>query len=675
MKKKKWNEPRAFRFKRFVRKAYSAFNSMHKVVNIGVVTGCMLVFAHAAPTSAQSVAAEQRPEKLLEEDLEEVTVTASRMETPVCQTAKFVTVIAKAQIEKAPVQSIEELLNYVASVDVIQRGGHGVQSDISIRGGSADQTAVLLNGVNLSNPHTGHYHFDIPINLSDIERIEIVHGPSALIYGSGAFSGGINIITKKELDAPLYANVEAGMHALYGAEARAAAAVGQTKNSLSVGYKASDGYIEHSDYKIANVLWQTRLDVHDKSCVDVQLGYNNKQYGANTFYSALYPDQFDRTATWLGALKGSFGTTLKVIPILYWDRHDDQFDLIRGTETGRNFHQGTTYGGNLIFQYTSRLGITNLGGEWRREAILSSNLGLPMEHAQGHYTKSDARTITGLTAEHTATWERFVASAGVLMNHNTLLGGVHFYPSVSAAYKPDPAVRIYAAWSRSTRMPTFTDLYYTTETHTANEQLKPESSESFDLGVKYNHPFLSAYLTGYLMRGSDIIDWVRASANDKWASWNLTEVDKLGLEAGVTLHPGVRWPALGDRSTLSVHYARMNQSCDTRGLESRYSLNYLRDKFTVQLNHPIYKGFSAGWYFRVQKRMGVFRKYEDRLDAGLHPFPAFSTLDLKLNYEHRGWNFYVNVNNLYDTHYYDIGNVQQAGFWLMGGVSLKIHSR
>jgi iron complex outermembrane receptor protein len=462
------------------------------------------------------------------------------------------------------------------------------------------------------------------------------------------------------------------MHTLYGAEARGAAGIGRTKNSLSVGYQASDGYIEHSDYNIANVLWQTRLDIQDNSCVDLQLGYNHKQYGANTFYSALYPNQYDRTRAWLGTLKGSFGTTLKVIPILYWDRHYDRFDLIRDTETGRNFHQGDTYGGNLIFQYASRIGVTNLGGELRREEILSSNLGLPMEKAQGHYTRSDDRTITSVTLEHTATWEHFVASAGVLANHNTLLGGVHFYPSVSAAYRPSQAVKMYATWSRSTRMPTFTDLYYTTETHNANEQLKPESSESVDLGVKYNHPFVSAYLTGYLMRGRDVIDWVRASADDKWASWNLTEVDKQGVEAGITFHLGSRWPALGERSALSAHYARMNQSCDTRGLESRYSLNYLRDKLTTQLNHPIYKGLSAGWYFRVQKRMGVFRKYEDRVDAGLQPFPAFSTLDLKLNYEYRNWNFYVNLNNLYDTQYYDIGNVRQAGFWLMGGVNYRL---
>ncbi|MDR1746820.1 MAG: TonB-dependent receptor [Tannerella sp.] len=670
---KKFNKINAFRFKRFVRKKYSVFNSMHKVVNIGVVASCVLTFAHVTPTAAQTVAAEQRPDSVPEKELEleEVTVTAARIETPVYQTARLVTVITKTQIEQAPVQSIQDLLIYASGIDVIQRGGHGVQADISIRGGSADQTAVLLNGINITNPHTGHYSFDLPINLSDIERVEVVHGPSALIYGSGAFAGGINIITKKEVDNSLYASVEAGMYASTDVETRGAVEVGNTKNSLSAGYRTSDGYTAHSDYRIADFLWQTRMDFNSKSYLDFQVGYNNKQYGANTFYSALYPNQYERTSTYLGTLKGSFGNALKIIPILYWSRHYDQFDLIKDSESGRNYHRGDTYGANLIFQYASRFGTTNVGGEWRREDILSSKLGYPV-NPQGYYTCYDDRTILSATVEHTAEWRRWVASAGALMNHNTLLNGVSFYPSVSLAYKPFSTVRIYAVWSRSTRMPTFTDLFYTTETHNANEQLRPERSESVDLGIKYNHLFLTAYFTGYLMRGRDIIDWVRESGEEKWASWNLTEINKQGVEAGIIIRPAEHWRTLDKRWNLAVQYARMNQTCDSKGLESKYSLNYLRDKLTAQLFCPLYKGLAAAWHFRFQKRMGVYRRYENGTDAGLYPYPAFSTLDLKLNYVFKQFTFYVNMNNLYDTQYYDIGNVPQAGFWLMGGITYRI---
>lgn len=669
MNQKQVNKQQAYRFKRFLRKAYSAFNSMHRLVNIGVVTGCALTCLHVSLASAQTTSNEQQ-QKVMEKELDEVMVTASRVEMPINQTAKLVTVITKEQIEQAPVQSIQDLLVYAANIDVIQRGGHGVQADISIRGGTFDQNAVLLNGVNLSNPHTGHYSFDIPINLSDIERIEIIHGPSALIYGASAFSGGINIITKKSADYKAYASVESGMHKLRGMEVRGVAKAGIITNSLSVGYNSSSGYIANSDYDLYNVLWQTRFRLNE-SKIDLQLGYNDKKYGANTFYSAKYPNQYERTSTYMGSLKGEFGSKFKIIPIVYWDRHHDQFDLIKDTDKGRNYHRNDTYGANLIFSYESRLGITSLGGELRKEDIMSSVLGKPMVEPHRKYKMYDDRTNTSVAFEHTLSIEKVVLSAGVLMNHNTLLSGKYrFYPSVSATYRPVEDFNISSSWSKSTRMPTFTDLYYTTETHNGNSGLKPEKSESLDLNFKYNKSFFSAYLTGFLLWGRDMIDWVKVNATDtKWASWNLTKVDTKGLEMGVKFRLADVFPVLGEQSSVSLDYARMYQTSDAQNMISLYSLNYLRDKFTAQFHHQIYKGFSAGWYFRFQKRMGFYEKYENLVKVGNEHYPAFSTLDLKLNYKYNDLQLNLSMNNLYNTHYFDRGNIPQPGFWLMGGIS------
>ncbi|MFV0331852.1 MAG: TonB-dependent receptor plug domain-containing protein [Dysgonomonas sp.] len=668
MNQKHSNQQQAYRFKRFLRKAYSAFNSMHRLVNIGVVTGCALTFLHVSTVSAQTTASNEQQQKVMEKELDEVMVTASRVETPINQTAKLVTVITKEQIEQAPVQSIQDLLVYAANIDVIQRGGHGVQADISIRGGTFDQNAVLLNGVNISNAQTGHYSFDIPINLSDIERIEIIHGPSALIYGACAFSGGINIITKKNADYKAYASVEAGMHKLRGMEVRGVAKTGIATSSLSVGYSSSSGYIANSDYDLYNVLWQTRFRVKDASKIDLQLGYNDKKYGANTFYSAKYPNQYDHTSTYMGSLKGEFGSDFKIIPIVYWNRHHDQFDLVKDTDFGRNFHRNDTYGANLIFMYKWKLGTTSLGSEIRREDIMSTVLGKPMVEPHRKYKMYDDRTNTSVALEHTLNLEKVVISAGVLMNHNTLLSGKYkFYPTMSVSYRSVDKFNISASWSKSTRMPTFTDLYYTTETHDGNSGLKPEKSESLDLNLKYNNSFFSAYLTGFLLWGRDMIDWVKV--DEKWASWNMTKIDTKGVEMGVKFRLGDLLPALGQQGSLSLDYARMHQSSNTLDFVSLYSLNYLRDKFTAQFHHEIYKGFSAGWYFRFQKRMGVYEKYENLEKVGNEPYPAFTTLDLKLNYKYKDVLFNLSMNNLYDTHYFDRGNIPQAGFWLMGGIN------
>ncbi|MDR2816905.1 MAG: TonB-dependent receptor plug domain-containing protein, partial [Proteiniphilum sp.] len=216
MYQKQLNTMKAFRFKRFARRSYSVFNSLHKTVTIGVLSGCALISAHAAAVEpAEQRYAETSTDSIPSTELDEVVVTASRVDLPLNLAAKQVTVISKQEIERAPVRSIEDLLNYAAGVDILQRGPHGVQADVSLRGGSFDQTAILLNGVNLTNPHTGHYSFNIPVNLSDIERIEIVQGPSSLVYGAGAFSGGVNIITRKGSDSNGFAKLEGGMHGLF----------------------------------------------------------------------------------------------------------------------------------------------------------------------------------------------------------------------------------------------------------------------------------------------------------------------------------------------------------------------------------------------------------------------------------------------------------------------------
>ncbi len=672
MNQKRFEKPKAYRFKRFAKKAYSAFNSMHKVVNIGVITSCMLTFAHSTPTAAQTSINTSDTQKVTEKELDEVTVTASRVELSLAQSPKLVTVITRTEIDRAPIQSIQDLLNYVAGIDVQQRGGHGVQADISIRGGSFDQTAILLNGVNLSNPQTGHYSFDIPINLSDIERIEIIHGPSSIIYGASAFSGGINIITRKDLDHKAYAKIESGSNGLFGAEANGIYGNKDVSTRLSAGYNKSDGYITNSDYDILNLLWRTHLNV-EKSKVDIQLGYSDKQFGANTFYSAAYPNQYDKTKSYFVSVKGEMGDKLKFIPLVYWNRHDDDFQLDKYAEN-HNYHQTDVYGSNLNLQYKSDLGITIFGAEFRNEGIRSNVLGLPMENAQGKYTKSDNRTNISYALEHNLLMDRFSLTIGVLTNYNTALKGKYkFYPSVNLGYQLIDDLRIYTSWNKATRMPTFTDLYYTTATHISNYNLKPEDSESFELGFKYNTPLIKAYATGYIMKGKNLIDWIKRTADsEKWESMNLTEIDKQGIELGATFSLYKLFSNLDPSTILKLGYTRLHQKKNSEDYISNYTLNYLRDKFTAGFNHPIYKGFSASWNFRWQKRMGSYLKYEELKPTVQTSYPAFSTLDVQLNWKLNDLTVNLTANNIFDKKYFDLGNVPQAGFWLIGGISYTL---
>lgn len=660
----------AFRFKRFANKSYSAYNSMHKIVSIGVLSFATLTCAAQKEAVAQGKDT-IKINQIADKNLDEVVIWASADE-PVNQVAKIITTITREEIGRLRPQSIQDLLSYAASVDIQTRGSHGVQADVSIRGGSFDQSAILLNGINISNPQTGHYSFDIPINISDIERIEILHSPSAIVYGASAFSGGINIITKKNIDNELSAKVEGGSYGLFAGEIGGAYRIKNVDNRLSMGYKQSDGYIENSDYRIFNLLYGSRVNLKENK-IDIQLGYNKKNYGANTFYSAAYPNQYDNTSSVLTSVKGEFGSKLKFLPSIYWNRHYDRFELIKNSGKSNN-HRSDVLGSNLNMQYHSKLGLTNFGLELRNESILSNVLGLMMSSPIGDYTKKDNRLNLSYMLQHNIKYKGFTMAMGVLGFENTSFKqAFKLYPSLSVDYKINNNINVFSSYSQSSRLPTFTDLYYTTKTHIGNTDLKQEESESVELGSKYRNRYFLSYVSGFWLGGKNMIDWVKKNPDDKWESKNITQISKFGLEVGVKLFLNEIISSLKYPTTLKIDYSRMHQEVIKNEYISNYALNYLRDKLTAQLYLPLYKDkLSATISFRYQKRMGEYLKYEDLKPTQKEDYPAFTTMDISLNYNLKNLNIYCNMNNIFNTKYFDLGNVPQPGFWLIGGVSINL---
>ena len=679
MNKRQINTTKAFRFKRFARKSYSAFNSLNKVVTIGFLTGFTLVSAHASSVKpSETVRIEQKKDTLADQELEELVVTASKAELPLSQASKIVTLITRTEIERSPAQSVQDLLHNVAGIDVMQRGPHGVQSDISMRGGSFDQVAILLNGINLTNPQTGHYSFDIPINLSDIERIEIVQGPASLVYGASAFAGGINIITRKDKESNAYVNVQGGMHNLLNTEARGAYKAPSSLHQLSAGYSSSTGYMDNSDYKILNMLWQSRFE-KDRNTLDFQLGFNNKEYGANTFYTPSYPNQFDDTESMFVSIKGETNGKLKFIPQLYWNRHYDTFQLIReGTPdvpdwyTNHNYHRTDVTGANLTFQYASQVGITSFGGEFRNEGIVSNVLGKPMDTPIENYTKSDNRTAINYFAEQNFLFDNVTLSIGALLNHNTAnTNQFDFYPAINTSFRLNKSVSLYASWNKATRMPTFTDLYYTTQTHTGNSNLKSEQSEALEAGVKLSNQAVSGNLTAFYMKGRNLIDWVKPDEEALWESRNHSKINKRGVETNFQFNLKELLGKQLPLHSLSIGYLYLDQNMVDDDLISNYTLNHLRHKFTANLQHSIVHNLSMSWNFRWQERTGSYLKYVDLKPTEITPYKPFGLLDIKLNYKLRNLNLYANINNVFNTEYLDLGNLPQPGIWMMMGVNYK----
>ena len=167
----------AMRFKHFSNRPYALFACMGKVVLVGTLSVATLQHAKANGISTRVELADSTSlsgEKTTM--LDGVDVTGSRAPLTNGQAARIVNVLDRKEIAAAPVQSVNDLLKYVASVDVRQKGPAGALTDVSVRGGTQEQITVLLNGINICDPQTGHNTFDFPVELSDIERIEVLEG-------------------------------------------------------------------------------------------------------------------------------------------------------------------------------------------------------------------------------------------------------------------------------------------------------------------------------------------------------------------------------------------------------------------------------------------------------------------------------------------------------------------
>ena len=154
-----------------------------------------LAFAPVLPAQEQSDTTEY--------NLPEIIITAGRLPVQRSQLTRNIEVITRAEIASSPDYSLQGVLASVPSVDIRRRGPNGVQADIALRGGGFEQTLVMLDGVPVNDPQTGHNTLSLPVPMDDVQRIEVLRGPGSRGFGANAFSGAINIITRNMHDANL----------------------------------------------------------------------------------------------------------------------------------------------------------------------------------------------------------------------------------------------------------------------------------------------------------------------------------------------------------------------------------------------------------------------------------------------------------------------------------------
>ena len=681
--KKQFNQRKALRFRQFTRKGYALFACLGRVVTIGVLSVATLESATAAhshvSTDVERVDSMQVMQK--EATLDDVEVTGSRAPLALGQAARMVTVLSREEIQAAPVQSINDLLKVAVGVDVRQRGPIGAQTDIGIRGSTSEQITILLNGINICDPQTGHNAFDLPCDVSDIVRIEVLEGPAARVYGTSSLVGAINIVTKDVKSKMSEVRVEGGSFGYLSAAGRASV----NSHSLSASYTRSDGYSRaksgslNADYSGGKAFYQGSYD-SEALRLNWHAGISTKGFGSNTFYSAKFDEQYEKTTKLYTALQGdvrckmsegrSKSYELHLKPSIYWNRSYDRFELIRGDESKVpfNHHRTDVFGINLNSYFDWVAGRTAFGAEFRNEDIVSSNLGEPLNSPHGDYTKGLNRSNLSFHLEHNILLKRFTLSAGFVAVKNTW-NEMPFtlYPGIDASYRMGDHWKVYASYNSSLRMPSFTELYYSVGGHKADKYLKPEEMQAVEGGVKYSSRWLTAQANIFYHHARNMIDWVMDTreADPVWQSVNHTKVNTLGQGVSVSMDLAniIHLPS----STLHLAYCHLHQQKQEADyLQSQYSLEYLRHKLTAQLRMRLLEHLDLTLGYRWQDRMGSYTS----VDGEVRNYHPYSVVDARLAWTKDTYSIYVEGNNLTEHQYVDYGNVPQPGCWIMGGVKL-----
>ena len=647
-------------FRRWSRKGWAAFASLHRHVTIGVlaVTMSILLLAtqHASAHDADTAAV------LKTLRIDEVGISGSQS-APTRNVQSQTPLFDRKAQAAAPVQTLESALRLAPSVDIRERGGKGMQADIFIRGGSFDQTMVLLNGIDFTDARTGHQSHSLPVDIDCISAVDLLDG----VPGVGAFAGAVNIRTAPLKPTYLRFEGAGGQHGYAYANLSGAVTSGRFSLLAAGSYRRSDGYRHNTDFANYNAFVRATYEAPRAGFFDLQAGYQNRTFGSNGFYAAYNPDQWEATSTALASLRWlkqagrfSFGASAS------YRKNFDRYDWTRGTAMNR--HNTDNVGARLWADYDWRAGTTSLGGDYAFNHIYSTNLGEALSRPHGRYTHAKARSTGNLWLRHAKQWRRFdlAASAGISLTPY----GTSALWSLSGGYTPAAGLHLGIGAFQSMRLPTFTDLYYTSPAQINNLDLTPERAVTylFDAGYMKNSWRLS--LQTYYRAGRDIIDWVwREDMGDKWHSEQTSRLDTYGIElsGGYTVADGFL-----RRVTLSYGYITTDRNSD---IIAKGAMDYMRHKAALAVEVHFLRRMSLALTASVYDRNGSYTHYPVPGDPSLsevRDYEPYFLLDGRLQWEKGICRLYVDATNITDSRYCDLGGIPLPGAWGTAGVALTI---
>lgn len=605
-------------------------------------------------------------------DLNEVSVTANIIQTDLQKTARNVSIISAKEIADSPVKSLDGILQYALNIDVRSRSPLGVQADISIRGGHFDQTLIMVDGIKMNDPQTGHHSLNLPIPMEMIERIEVLQGGASRVFGPSAFAGVINIITKKQVDKLNQVRSVLGQYGLYALGVQSGFQKEKVKLFVTADKMKSDGFAYNTAFE--RVTLYSKLDWELKDgFLAIQGGFLDNKFGASNFYFPSVFDQYEEikakfgAVTWQKNFSNNFSSTINAS----FRQHNDLYDFNKFRETAVenvNFHQSDVFELEWKARKLSQFGATAFGAAYRNEYILSNRLGLQRESIKpipGYdglfYDQSFNRGNWSGFFEHQKALNNLLFSGGALLNYNSQFGS-QIYPGLDISYIVNSSTSLYTSYNRALRLPTFTELYLNTSTVVADENLLPEKANAFEIGYKYKKDGFLLNISTFYRQTKDAIDKVK---RPELARPTMENIDNINF-GGVEFNTAIYFRRVGALKSIQGNYAYLVANRQEEGFQSFYTLNFLKHKASIGTNFEWLPNFTTSIWYTFKDRQGT---YQFTANEPIIPYENVHLLDIRLAYSFKGIRLFADANNLLNYKYFEFGFVEQPGRWISTGLS------
>ena len=519
-----------------------------------------------AAAGFSSLAAQTRPLPL---DTMSIVGSRTRMDAG----SRSVEVITRDDIARSSARNVADVLSTLSGVDVYGRSG--AQADVSIRGSSAEQIVVLVDGVRMTDVQSAHYALDLAVPLESIERVEVLRGMGSALYGPDAVGGVINIVTRRTESAD--ARVRSGSFGSVTAAAAAGASSGLSSFSTAADFDKSDGHRDGTDYRVG----QARASLTAPTSggiVRANLAIGVRDFGAADFYAPYNSIERTTTTTLDSRLDEGVGSW-KMSVSGSTRRHQDHYVLVRGDPSiYENRHESWQTTGDVVG--TGEIGAIGLavGTEAVHDQLSSARLGGRRDWRSALFGEASVGSPN-----------RASADVGLRGDHSSVYGDF-FSPSMSATLRLSPNVDVHASGGAGFRAPTWTERFYTDPSNQGDPDLQPERFSTADLGVRAHAGAWRFDATGFVRRATDLIDWVRPLGGPATAIWQATNVGRAtfrGVESTLDL-PAIRGfgaSIFADGLSLTATQG------DT--LSGKYALRPLTRQAGVRLSTPSDRAITA----------------------------------------------------------------------------------